>query len=536
MKRVFHISLQLIITVGVLTMAACSKKESGLGENPYAGGKSPLGVLFENLNRPLASARPNDVIQVSVRGLANYTDVLEAFVNEEAAQVVSISDSTLDIRIPAQVSSGVLKLKINEQIFFGPKVTIEGKVTFDTDYGIVNGYNGAVYQLLNVSPNVWAVGSFTDFENEASSTLFRNGISIINSNGKSIDAANYQAGRGAEGGLRSITRTTDGKFIVAGGMASYNRRSVFGLTKINGNASLDTMTVELINTTPEIPANAFDTVPAFNAGFFGTLLKVFSTPDNGVIVLGDFVQHFYVDYNYSSRETRTNIFTNVRDIVRLKEDGRVDSSFSFQNTGVNGSINDAVQLSDGRIVAVGAFTSFNGTTANRIVAFNTDGTISNSFAANVGSGVSEANAEILSITYNPTVNKIALAGRFTTFNGKVKNGVVILNTDGSVDDSFTLGDVQGRISTYAYVMNSGRVLVSGDYITYDGVNRSRLLILEADGTALQDYNNLGTFTGRITSVIETTSSLGHPALLIGGLISMADGRRVGNIFKLEVRN
>ncbi|HMR19588.1 MAG TPA: DUF5008 domain-containing protein [Sphingobacterium sp.] len=534
MRRIFHIALQLVFATGLLAVAACGKKEGGLGENPYAGGKPPLGVTFERLNRPLPSARPNDVILVSVRGLKEYANVLEAYVNEEPSQVVSVSDSTMEVRLPDHVASGILKLKINEQIFFGPKVTVEGKVRIDTDYGIVNGYDMWVSQILPVSPNMWVVGSFTNFENEASNTVFRNGISVLNSTGKSVtEVTSYNPGRGAEGGLSSITRLPDGKFIVAGNMASYNRLPVNGLTRLLPNGALDTARVELINTTPERPQNAFDTLPAFNANLYGSVVKVFATPDTGVIAVGGFLAHSYVDYTFSSRETKTHFMTNVNNIVRLKANGRVDSTFSFQNIRANGFVSDAVQLSDGRIVVVGSFTTFNGVTANRIVAFNLDGSINTNFAANIGVG---ANADIFSISYNATRNKIALAGRFSTFAGKPRFGVVILNADGTIDETFTLGDVEGRIPNYAYVMNSGQILVSGDFVRYNGINRSKLLILEPTGAALQDYNNMGSFFGRVNTVIETTSSLGHPALLIGGSIGMADGRPVGNIFKLEVRN
>lgn len=534
MSRVFHSVWQVICVAALLTIVACGKKEAGLGDDPYAGGKPPIGVTFENLNRPLPPARPNDVIMVSVRGLKEYESNLEAFINEELSQVVMVTDSTMELRLPLNVSSGILKVKIDDQIFFGPKVTVEGKVSIDRDYGIVNGYNGTVAQLLSVSPNIWAVGAFTDFENEASATVFRNGISALNSTGKSItEVAAYNPQRGAEGGLNSIARLPDGKFIVGGPMASYNRHLVVGLTRLNSNGSLDTATVELINTTPEKPENAFDTLPAFNANLLGTVVKVFATPDTGVIAVGGFSLHSYVNYTYSSRETKSHFFTEVNNIVRLKSNGRVDSSFAYNNPRANGFVSDAVQLTDGRIIVVGSFTTFSGHTANRIIAFNPDGSVNTTFAANIGAG---ANSDIFSITYNPVQNKIALTGRFTSFAGAPHNGVVILNADGSIDNTFKLGDTEGRIANYAYVMNSGKILVSGDFVRYNGINRSQLLILEANGEALQEYNNLGAFTGRISSILETTSSLGHPALLISGSISMADGRPVGNIFKLEIRN
>src|SRR5690606_12035985 len=204
-------------------------------------------------------------------------------------------------------------------------------------------------------------------------------------------------------------------------------------TRLNSNGSLDTATVELINTTPEKPENAFDTLPAFNANLLGTAVKVFATPDTGVIAVGGVSLHSYVNYTYSSRETKSHFFTEVNNIVRLKSNGRVDFSFAYNNPRGNGFVSEAVQLTDGRIVVVGSFTTFSGHTVNRIIAFNPDGSVNTTFAANIGAG---ANSDIFSITYNPVQNKIALTGRFTSFAGAPHNGVVILNADGSIDNTF----------------------------------------------------------------------------------------------------
>ncbi|SMG51066.1 DUF5008 domain-containing protein [Sphingobacterium psychroaquaticum] len=547
MKRILNINKIIALVLGVILFHSCKTAVDGFGADPYAGGKEALGVVFERLNRPLPGVRPNDVFEVSVKGLLKYKTNLEVFINEEKSEVVSLTDSTLEVRVPLEVSSGGLKVKINDQVFFGPRVPIEGNVTFDTDYGIKNGFNGSVTQILPGSSgnDFWILGSFTDFQNQASATVFRRNIHKINAMGESVatTAGSFSVQKGAEGIINSMVRLPDGKYMVAGSIFAMenlnkHRYNLKSITRLNSEGSIDSTVVELINTTPEKPLNAYDTLPAFNAYLgatfssgSGNVTNLFATPDSGVIAVGNFGVHSYIDYKYSSRESKLSVFTAVNNIVRLKADGRVDSLFGYNNVGANGFISGAIETNDGKIVVIGSFTSFNGTARNRIVAFNKNGTINTAF--NVGSA---ANDEIYSITYNKTLNIIALAGRFTTFNGQAKPGVVLLKSDGSIIPAFTLGDVQQRIATYAYVMNTGQVLVTGDFERYDGIKRSKLLILEANGKALQKYNNIGEFGGMINHVIETTSSLGYPALLIGGSIGLADGRAVGGLFKLEVRN
>ena len=134
------------------------------------------------------------------------------------------------------------------------------------------------------------------------------------------------------------------------------------------------------------------------------------------------------------------------------------------------------------------------------------------------------------------MNTLALAGTFTNYAGVNNSGVVILNDNGAVDQSFTLGDLDGEFPTYAYKLSNGKILVIGSFLRYNNVRRGGILILEADGTAKQEYNNLGAFSGIPLTLVETTSSLGNPAILLGGLIFSVDGKSVGNIVKIEIKN
>lgn len=522
---------KLFLGMGVLFficgMFSCKDPETGM--NPYADGQQQLSIKFQHLNRKLDAVRPGEVFQVAIKGLKGQNEEISASINEEFTEIVSFTDSTLDLRVPQYVSSGGLKIVVGNQVFYGPRVPIEGRVKVDTDTEITTGFNATVSQILPNGQNYWVVGYFMNFQDEViKDEIYRNGIHSINSLGKSID---NEFGEGGSGGINSIARLSDGKYIVAGNLYEFDKHSVSGITKLESSGKLETEIIDVINPDPDKPLNSLDTVPTFNARMIGGgVQKVFPVSDNKIMVIGNFTNHYRADYMFSSREQVNYFNTPVRNLARLKYDGGIDSTFMYGNAGANGTISDAVQLSNGKIVAVGNFTSFNQEVVNHILVINPDGTIDKTFA---GSG---ANQSIFSITYNPVVKKIALAGRFTNFNGTAVNGVVLLDENGVVDPQFRLKDTENRSPNYAYAMNNGKVLVTGGFEKYEDVQRSNLLILEADGSAKQEYNNMGGFMGSINSIVETSSSEGYPALLIGGSVFTVDGERVGNIVRLEIRN
>lgn len=526
-------SLLKKISVALLTLVvlySCQKKEE-IGVNPYAGGKKPFGIIFtSNITDP-TSALPGEVVRVNVKGLKQYENKFDFRLNDVTTEIVALTDSTIDIRIPNEVSTGNVTVIMDGQIFYGPRVGVEGKVSVDTDYKVVNGFNDFVYQILPHSGGHIVVGSFTDFENELTGGKYINRAHFINSLGQS--ATNMDFRRGANSAINSIVRLTNGQFIIGGMFSSFSNREAGGIARLNANGSLDTVTVAVINPNADIrPLDGLDTVSAFNADFSGGLVyKVFETPDNRIIALGSFTVYRKIDYQYSSRDNRRYISTRVRNIAKLNLDGTLDSTFNLNNTGLNGFINDAIMLKDGRIVLAGAFTNYNGTPARNIVCIKPSGEVDESFTLNGGS-----NQPILSLTYNPSLDKITIAGTFTNYGGVNTNGVLVLNQDGTVDQTFKLGNLDGEFPNYAYKLNNGKVIVTGPFNKYNNVRRGGLLILEADGTAKQEYNNLGGISGAPFTLVETTSSLGNPAILLGGIILGVDNKSTGHIVKIEIKN
>lgn len=526
MRRIYIVT---IVFFSFFQLESCSKKEE-IGRNPYEGGKEPFGISFLAKKPEPSEGEPGEIVRFQVKGLKAYEDKFTFMINEVISEVIEVTDSTVDVRVPDHVSSGGVSIQLDDQVFFGPRFAIESKIRVDEDFGIVNGFNSVVTDILPAAGGYLITGSFTNFEDEASEENYINNIHFINSQGKS--SKEYSFGKGAMGGISSIARATDGKYFIGGRMLEYSGREVSNIARLNSNGTLDTLEVEVINPTPEKTENGRDTVSALNGGvMFGNILKVFPTNDRGMIAVGSFDLYTRIDYRYSSRENRQRIITPVKGVMKLKENGTLDSTFNINNQGANGSITDAARLKDGRIVMVGSFTRYNGEVANRIVCIKPNGEVDQTF--DIGEG---ANMPISSIRYNETLDKMVIAGPFKRYKGQPNEGVVVLDTKGKVDESFVVDDLSEGYVNFAQILNSGKVLITGSFEAYKGVKRSNILILERDGEALQDYNTLGTFVGQINVIVETTSSLGHPALLIGGSIYGIDDKQVGNIVKIELRN
>lgn len=529
MKRNLITKIAVLLVV-LITCAACNK-DIVTGTDPYAGGKEPLGVgFYVNYPEP-GVAKPGELVDFYVKGLKGKLNQINFFVNNTAVEVVSAKDSLVTIRIPAQITSGNAKIVVGEEIFYGPRLEIEGNTSVDENYGMVNGFRGGVYDILPNAGGFIVAGAFYNFENEAvDKKVYRNGVHFIDANGKTSTNMNFGQGTFGGGFVRSIAKTSDGKFIFAGAMGTFAKRAVNNIVRVNNDGKIDSMIVEVINPGSD-PKNSLDTVSAFNGGVNDMIVRAFTTADNKVIAVGNFTSHYKIDYDYSSRDSRRYIISTAKSIIRMKEDGSLDSTFALNNAGANGRIMDAAMIDNERVVIVGSFTTYNGKAANGIACIKSDGSLDETFTlkGNI--------TRLFKVSYNSTLKKLAVSGIFTGAgaSGKVNN-IALMNMDGTVDETFILKDIGAGIINYAQILNNGQIVIDGTQQSYAGVPRANLLILEKNGELLQKYNALGPFTGDLAKVVETKSAVGEPALLLGGNILQFGQKTVGNFFRLEIKN
>lgn len=548
----------------IASIISCQKSK-GLAEDPYAGGKQVLGITFISKNTDPDIVAGGSTLNLQVNGLMKYKDNFKVFVNEIEAEVVNYTDSTLQFKVPITASTGSVWVTSQGQTFFGPIVKIGGKVSVDPSFKIINGAGNidnvgytTVYDAESLpSGRIWLTGSFSNFELNGTVKKPNGGIAQINADGGYI-TNDVDFGKGVVGGGQAIysinrinTGTQNGKYIIAGDFRAYNstiatRQILNNITRLNGNGTLDTVKtddldsqgnslVPIVNPNPLDKIRDKDTVAAFNAGVDGVVRKTFIFGEQ-VYIIGNFQNFKRIYYPNSTYKDKVYDVTKMRQMVRVNMNGEMDSTFHYNKStrqsaiGGNGGISDATMQSDGKLILVGNFTTFNGIPANRIVRLNLDGSVDQGF--NKGSGT---DGDIYSIRFNSTTNKIVICGSFNTYNGKPSSGVALLNADGSAVTTFVTPQLTGGIATFAAQLNNGKIIVSGGFDRYGGYLRQGFMILEANGQLAIGYNNTGGFKGRVYDMLETATSTGSNIILVGD-ISRFNSMLPHNVLRLSISN
>src|SRR6476659_8031497 len=155
--------------------------------------------------------------------------------------------------------------------------------------------------------------------------------------------------------------------------------------------------------------------------------------------------------------------------------GRVDASF-VPAPGTNDAVNAVIPQPDGKIIVAGRFSQANNVGRNRIARFNFDGSLDTSF--NPGSG---ADGEITAAVLQPD-GRIVVAGLFTSFNGFTHNRVCRLNANGSVDQTFGLGNGINNAALALALQSDGRIIVGGQFTQVDLTLRNNLARLNTNGS------------------------------------------------------
>lgn len=181
-----------------------------------------------------------------------------------------------------------------------------------------------------------------------------------------------------------------------------------------------------------------------------------------------------------------------RTIARVNSDGTLDATFN-PGTGFANNPADALLVqSDGKILAIGQFSSYNGTTVPGLVRINSDGSIDNSFAVTVSPS---PNAIALQAD-----GKILIGGNFASVNGTTRTGLARLNpADGSLDNTFNpvIGSPQIRA---ILVQSDGKIMIGGSFSGVNGFNRSNMSRLNGSDGSLDQ-----TFTATSVSNVATIS-------------------------------
>jgi uncharacterized delta-60 repeat protein len=224
-------------------------------------------------------------------------------------------------------------------------------------------------------------------------------------------------------------------------------------------------------------------------------------------------------------------------IVRILPSGLIDPSFSI-GTGFNGSVRSIKVQSNDKVVVVGDFTTYNGTSSiGRIIRLNSDGTIDLTF--NVASN--DFNDSCRTVTIQSD-GKILVGGEFTSFGAQSANRIIRLSSLGVYDATFNtyIGANKGFNAPVNDIslQSDGNILVAGEFTLYNN-NQSARYACRLQTNGLQDTgfyvsspspnaNDINYYANVIRESLD-----GFNNVYIGGGFTSYQGTQVGRLIKVN---
>lgn len=259
------------------------------------------------------------------------------------------------------------------------------------------------------------------------------------------------------GTVVSVAALPGGKILIGGNftqvrqasdpVGSYTTRN--GIAQLNANGSLDF---------------AFNPNALANGGQ-GNVFRILPLSSGKILVGGHF----------------TNIGSAGRSkIARLNATGSVDTSFNAGAINTADYVWNLAEQPDGKLLVSGGFTQIAGVPRNNVARLHADGAIDGSFMAN---------ATFSTAGWYPSVNTtllqgdgtIVITGQFDRVNGLARTNLARLNSNGSVDTSYSTANATNAAIHWGLTQPDGKVVIGGSFSSVAGVTRAKLARLNRDG-------------------------------------------------------
>ena len=359
-------------------------------------------------------------------------------------------------------------------LIFSSLLKAQSDGTLDTSFIIGTGFeNGTVNTIaLQNDGKILIGGSFTRYNGVSTNHIVR-----LNYNGD-LDSS-FNIGNGFSDDVEAIALQTYGKILVGGKFQNYYGSFQNWIVRLNNDGSKDT---------------------SFKVTFNGVVRSIKIQTD-GKILLGGSVK----------RPNGTS-----KSLLRLNTDGSIDSSF-ISGVGFNTPIHSILLQNDEKILIGGGFTNYNGTNRTGIIRLNKNGTLDTSFV--IGSGFNGGDVYTLALQ---TDGKIIAGGTFTGYNGNSRNYIARLDSNGSLDSNFIIGASFFGDDNYAdvrsiAVQTDQKILVGGNFTKFKNTNSNGIARLNNDGSFDTTFTiGTGFYSYPISSFINVITLQPDARILIGG--------------------
>ncbi|MFC6245231.1 T9SS sorting signal type C domain-containing protein [Flavobacterium psychroterrae] len=210
-------------------------------------------------------------------------------------------------------------------------------------------------------------------------------------------------------------------------------------------------------------------------------------------------------------------------LTRLKPDGTIDDEFDLE-TGLNGKVYTSHIQTDGKIIVAGSFTSYNGNNSGRLIRLNQDGSQDTTFNTSPGA----TNGIIYKVCPQPD-GKVIVVGSFTKYNNVTVNRIARILPNGALDTSFNTGSGAALNITDVAISSDNKILISGNFISFNGATTSKIARLLPDGSIDTSFNSGSGFNEDVNSMILQPNG----KIILGGKFTDYNGISANRIIRLN---
>jgi uncharacterized delta-60 repeat protein len=351
----------------------------------------------------------------------------------------------------------------------------------DTTFNSGAGPSSNVYTFATQSDGkIIMGGNFTSYSGSTSNRIVR-----LNTDG-SIDTSFNIGTQGFNGDIYAVKVQPDSKILVGGNFTTYSGSAAQNrIIRLNSNGTIDATFVK---------------GTGFNSGLVYDLQL---QSDGKIIAVGTWT----LTYSGSSA---------IR-IARINTSGSLDTTFNSGTTGLGGTPHSAQIQNDGKIIVVGASGTYSGSAAQRIRRINTNGTLDTTF--NIGA------AGLNGTTYRAIIQpdqKIVVLGAFTSYSGSSVNRITRINTNGTRDTTFNVGTGFDSVTTIPSALeldSSGSIYAGSNFLTYSGSTAYYFVKISPSGSIVTGSGNYNGFTNFVNALLVDSTGSVYAGGAFTGLLS-----------------
>jgi uncharacterized delta-60 repeat protein len=335
----------------------------------------------------------------------------------------------------------------------------------------------------------------------------------------------FVVGTGFNGPVRDILQLPSGQLIVVGNFTIYNGNAVNSVVRLNADGSWDnTFVAPAALSGTQVNTVALQGTNLIIGGQFSlpaqnrvARLTAAGALDGGFTTTGTGFdgEVMAVAVDGMSRVIAVGAFANYNGtsrvkIARLTAAGALDAGFAVGAGLVGGSSAEAVTLDGGgNIVVGGSFISYDGTPSRRIARITPTGAIDATF--NTGGAAGGFPAGVVQ-EVRVVGTTIYVGGSFGNYRGNASQNIVRIQNNGNYDAGFAVGaGFDGLVNSIA-TDGAGRLLVGGGFTNYNGTGRNNLARLQTSGAVDATFNPGDGFDNEVRKVINQADN----KIVVGG--------------------